>query len=511
MDLGTSNIRFDSLWFVNEQKRLSQQNQFMQINSLQDRKSKGQFFTPYPIAEELVEYALNFYDYESKIEFLEPAFGTGVFYSALQNKCNKSVEFISYEVDSDLISNANGIWNDKFCKLSLFNQDFVTADVVKKVDLLITNPPYLRHQLINHDLKLNYLNLLKKQAGIQLSGLSDLYCHFILSAHKWLKNGAIACWILPSEFMDVNYGRQLKNYLLNTVKLIKIHRYDPLEVQFSDALVTSTIVWYTNLKTEDDYYVEFTYGGTHSKPNVNKKIKKSELIKEDKWTRFPNKDIRKSIKTHTIGDFFTVNRGLATGDNSFFIIDKETIEKLNLKYDYLQPILPSPRYLNVNQIFSNANGEPLNLKYNLFLINCKLNEESIIDQYPELWEYLKTGVEITSNRYLCKKRKKWYFQEQRLPAPLLCTYMGRGSNAIKFIKNDSNAVATNSFLMLYPKENMKLALLNDQTLLDKVWFSLNNITSNSIDDEGRIYGGGLKKIEPKELLKVQCDDLIMLK
>ncbi|ETR69363.1 MAG: hypothetical protein OMM_03972 [Candidatus Magnetoglobus multicellularis str. Araruama] len=35
--------------------------------------------------------------------------------------------------------------------------------------------------------------------------------------------------------MDVNYGNQIKQYLLDKVKLLHIHRFDPDEVQFNDA------------------------------------------------------------------------------------------------------------------------------------------------------------------------------------------------------------------------------------------------------------------------------------
>ena len=39
---------------------------------------------------------------------------------------------------------------------------------------------------------------------------------------------------------------------------------------------------------------------------------------------------------------------------------------------------------------------------------------------------------------------------------------------------------------------------------------LKGISGNEIEEEGRVYGGGLKKIEPKELAKVPCDELTAL-
>lgn len=50
---------------------------------------------------------------------------------------------------------------------------------------------------------------------------------------------------MPSEFMDVNYGASVKRYLLDKVTLLHIHRFDPKEVQFGDALVSSAVVWFS--------------------------------------------------------------------------------------------------------------------------------------------------------------------------------------------------------------------------------------------------------------------------
>ena len=58
--------------------------------------------------------------------------------------------------------------------------------------------------------------------------------------------------------------------------------------------------------------------------------------------------------------------------------------------------------------------------------------------------------------------------------------------------------------MLYPKEPLEQAISNDPELIYQIWEILKTIGSDEIEDEGRVYGGGLKKIEPKELAKVAC-------
>lgn len=60
--------------------------------------------------------------------------------------------------------------------------------------------------------KLRLQELVKQGTGIRLSGLSGLYCYFLLLAHAWVAEGGVACWLVPSEFMDVRYGTQIKHY-----------------------------------------------------------------------------------------------------------------------------------------------------------------------------------------------------------------------------------------------------------------------------------------------------------
>lgn len=64
--------------------------------------------------------------------------------------------------------------------------------------------------------------------------------------------------------------------------------------------------------------------------------------------------------------------------------------------------------------------------------------------------------------------------------------------------------------MLYPKPSLKAAISQSPDIIYSVWDVLTNITASDLEREGRVYGGGLKKIEPRELSNVRCPYLAEL-
>ena len=515
--MGTQNKRLRAIGNLNltESSRLQLQAAIDSSKGLEDRRRLGQFATPFELAQEIISYGLTL-QREKELSFLEPAIGTGSFYSALLVECGKQSKILKsatgIELDNDFYSAACELWGDT--GINLINNDFTKTECSERVNLLISNPPYVRHHYISQEHKTELAAMTKNETGLSLSRLAGLYCYFVLCAHKWLAPNAICGWLIPSEFMDVNYGSILKQYLLNNVRLLRIHRYNPENCKFDNALVSSCVVWFKNEIVTENYDIEFSYGGSHERPEISKKIDKNTLEVHRKWTQFPKKDNinRQSYNSSTpvLGDFFTIKRGLATGDNDFFILSKEQIEELSLDMQFFTPILPSPRHLKCDEVFSDKDGYPcLDTQY--FLLSCTLPEDKIREHYPTIWNYLNGGKDTTAQKYLCKNRKVWYFQENRTATPFLCSYMGRGrsehSAPFRFILNHTNAVATNSYLMLYPKAFLGEEITQSPDVLRKIWKILTNITASDLECEGRIYGGGLKKIEPKELSRVRCPQL----
>lgn len=494
-----------------EQQRLVVQAQLDAEKTSLQRNKMGQFATPTELATDILRYAKSLHGENGGVDFLDPAIGTGSFYSALRRVFDESEinSASGFEIDPHYALPAIELWAGERLEVKL--ADFTTQEPVKKTNLLICNPPYVRHHHMEAAEKKRLKDLCSSVSNMKLSGLAGLYCYFMGVAHAWLSDSGIAGWLIPSEFMDVNYGKKVKEYLLNEVTLLHVHRFDPEDVQFSDALVSSAVVWFKNSKPERKYDVEFSFGGTLNEPRLTRFVSTDDLRAEPKWSRFPVNDVREATSGAVIADYFKIRRGLATGSNDFFILSEDDVKNEFLSFDYLSPILPSSRYIDQDVIESDEAGIPC-LSKKLFLLDVRESEVEISRKWPELSRYLEKGVQDgVSQGYLCKNRPVWYWQEQRLPPPIVCTYMGRssevGGNPFRFILNKSKATITNSFLAMYPVGDLAKAVLLDEGILHTAWEELVKLSPSSLLGEGRVYGGGLHKLEPKELANVQVNGL----
>lgn len=491
-----------------------------------ERNKLGQFATPIELATDILEYAKRLVPVSQRVHFLDPAFGKGSFYAALLRlfPLSQIAKAQGYEVDPQYGKEAIELWNHTLLELRLedFTQSPPPDFEAQKTNLLICNPPYVRHHHLSSEEKSRLRSTAYQTTGLKLNGRAGLYCYFLLISHRWLADGGLAGWLIPSEFMDVNYGQLIKKYLMEQVTLQHIHRFNPDELQFEDALVSSAAVWFTKKKPPADHEVRFSYGGTLLKPERSEVISIDDLQQTAKWTRLPAisaKTVPESVpdanhRSIRLSDLFRIKRGLATGANNFFILTLEQIEEYRLPSEFLIPILPSPRYLSIDEINADSDGDPM-LDRQLYLLDCNLPEQVVRTEYPQLWEYLQAGVRLgVSKRHLCSCRSPWYSQEKRPPSPFLCTYMGRHSSdnrkPFRFILNLSNATASNAYLMLYPIPPLRKELEENPDLLRAVWRALNEIPTDMLKAEGRVYGGGLYKIEPNELANTPADSILVV-
>jgi len=491
-----------------EERRLEEQSRLDSLKTGAERNKWGQFATPPELAVSIARHAFTLIDRKAPLRFLDPAVGTGSFFSALAHVVTPGeiAAASGIELDPLFAEKAKSLWTGR--GLDVIEGDFTRQCVpAQRFNLILTNPPYVRHHHLSAGEKGRLREQLARSLNLSISGLAGLYCYFLLLAHDWMEENGLAVWLIPSEFMDVNYGATLRRYLTEHVTLLQIHRFCPTDEQFADALVTSAIVIFRKSCPVAGHNVRFSFAGPIDHPQSEAAVSLETLRHARKWTQFPLGAAVNDGDEPTLGDIFSIKRGLATGSNSFFILTDDRIKEWKIPRTFTKPILPGPRHLTEDIVGALANGVP-DLSPHLYLLDCSEPEEQIQERWPRFYEYLRQGkAGKVHDSYLSSHRNPWYSQEQRPPAPFLCTYMGRsrnGKHPFRFVWNRSQATAHNVYLMLYPKGQLRDALTRHPELEGQVFEALQRINPSQLLSEGRVYGGGLHKVEPKELAQISA-------
>ncbi|MCK6529284.1 SAM-dependent DNA methyltransferase [Myxococcota bacterium] len=502
-----------------ESRRLALQDRLDSERSADERNRWGQFATPPALAAEVAKEALRQVGESGPLDFLEPSIGSGTFFSALLSLTGpgRVRSATGIELDERFAQASGGLWEE--FGLKVVQGDFTQLRPAPEgggvANLLIANPPYVRHHHLDRLNKVDLQARAAKILGRPVSGLSGLYVYFMVLADPWLAEGGIGAWLIPSEWMDVNYGAALRWYLTTHVQLLRVHRFDAADVQFGDALVSSSVVFYRKRRVEPGAHLAQLTTGSIERPSRCRLVSALELSASGKWSHFFTKTVRTAPTLDSpsvdLGRVLEVKRGIATGGNRFFIRPRTEFTDLGIPDRFLRPIVPSSRFLTGSVIGRGQDGYP-DVPSPLALLDCDLPEERVRTHHPALWSYFESpaGQEVRRG-YLTSGRKPWYSQEHRPAAPVLVTYMGRGrsgGNPFRFFWNRSDATATNVYLMLFPRRPLAELLQRDPDAGEAIVEFLADRPAEELLGHGREYGGGLFKLEPKELGRLDVRELL---
>src|ERR1035437_9274661 len=155
-----------------EKRRLSEQQRLDSVKSAKERNVWGQFATPPGLAEEMLRYACCLVE---RVRFLDPAIGTGSFYSALRNVFERDrIEAAAgVELDHGFAEAARQLWADS--GLQVMEADFTALQPEARFNLIVSNPPYVRHHHLHAAAKERLQHDVLLRHRIRISGLAGLY------------------------------------------------------------------------------------------------------------------------------------------------------------------------------------------------------------------------------------------------------------------------------------------------------------------------------------------------
>ena len=106
--------------------------------------------------------------------------------------------------------------------------------------LFLGNPPYVRHHQIAAPGK-DWFRRAAREQGLPASGLAGLHAHFFLATARHAVPGDLGVLITAAEWLDVNYGRLVRELLLGALGGQAVHLIEPAAAVFADAAATSVI------------------------------------------------------------------------------------------------------------------------------------------------------------------------------------------------------------------------------------------------------------------------------
>ncbi|HPN37343.1 MAG TPA: N-6 DNA methylase [Melioribacteraceae bacterium] len=474
-------------------------NQYICNTSTEHKKKFAQYFTPETISNFMLSWIITKDGY---MKILDPAFGLGVF-AKNAIEINDKVEYFGYEVDKLIFQYASEIFSG-ITNVKIKNTDFLENDWNNKYDGIICNPPYLKFH--NYD-NIENINKINNKFNIFLSGLTNIYGLFLIKALTQLEiNGRLA-FILPSEFLNSNYGTSIKKFLIDSGTLRYIIVFDKAVEIFANVITTNSILLCSN--DSHDKRVKFFYINSLENLDLCKKeiskypnfkmndsaYNQMDILPEVKWHNYYQKDngiINNNLVP--VSMFMQVKRGIATGSNDYFLFSKSKKNKLDIPAEYFLPCISKSIHVKTPIFTIDDYHEIYNSDKNTLLFNAlNLKNRQVID-------YVNFGEKIGVDKlYLTSRRKPWFSLEKREPSPIWVSVFNR--NGLKFIKNEANIYNLTTFHSVY----LKSIFIHKSDIIFA--YLITELAKRIFEKNKREYGNGLQKFEPNDLNNALMLDL----
>jgi len=480
-------------------------------------KLRGSYSTPYPLAKFLSDWAIK----TPTDVILEPGCGEGIFLEAIfkrllnvgatinqlknqivgveidEGDCNKSVsrlESLSHESNQSAEANPK----KENAPFQIYCSDFFrffSKNPGKQFDVVLGNPPFIRYQSWDENQR-DLAFKIMKAVNIKPNRLTNAWMPFLVVSSLSLKPDGRLAMVIPAELLQVKYAAQLRLFLSNFFNSISIISFKKLVFP---SIQQEVVLLLAEKRTKDGHGINLIeLNDASDLENINMETIKTNFKPiehtKDKWTQYfltseeilLLREVKKHKGLNKLGDIASIDVGIVTGNNNYFLINKSTLDKFNL-YDYVLPLVSRTPHIKGITFKTEEWNDNKSREVKSYLLNLPSKNTSKFKK--GLLEYLYIGEKNDINKgYKCRIRKYWY----SVPSVWISdAFLTRQINAYpRLVLNEAQVAVTDTI------HRVKFKNRNDAE--NAVICFHNSLTFAFSEILGRSYGGGVLCLEPNE-------------
>jgi len=334
--------------------------------------------------------------------------------------------------------------------------------------------------------------------GLRLSRLTGLHALFLVRALEIGDDNARLAFIAPADWLNTHSGEAVKRFVFDLAQVEAVVIFNSADVVFAGVRTRPAVLLLRKGEEGKPTHILRLAANRPKDPDAalaalagedtGLKGRRLRLTSAQKWA---DPRPRRRTAGRRLGEVARVRRGIATGRNRFFVLSEADRRKHLLRKSDLRACLSSPRLFAGTEI-DEAAIHSLPGDTPRWIINARDPDAEECDD--ALGRYLRRGRAMgAADTYLASWRKPWFAPEHRASCPILFPYMN--STRPRFIRNRSEAVPLNTFLIIEPGVGLDA---------DALWRALNEKrVIAQLRSLGRDYGDGMWKLEPSELARLR--------
>ncbi len=294
-------------------------NVFCRLNSPEQRRPLGATYTPDVIVKAMLAWAAI---QLTPARVVDPGVGSGRFLVAAGRKFAQA-ELVGVELDplAALLARGHVAAEGLAPRSTVIVRDYREAQLppIDGRTLYLGNPPYVRHHLLGQQWKAWLANTARKH-GLEASQLAGLHVHFFLATAEYARPGDIGVFITAAEWLDVNYGRLVRELLLGELGAKSIHVIEPEAMLFPGTATTAVITGFeVGVRPKSIGLRRVAKLDQLGALRTDWQVRRERLEAAQRWTPLTRVAPEKREGFVELGELCRVHRGQVTGANRVWI------------------------------------------------------------------------------------------------------------------------------------------------------------------------------------------------